>query len=190
MAQLQKRFGREVVPVQLPIGEEAGCSGVVDLLTLKAHTYPTDAYGNEQVAEVPAALTSAAEEARAKLLEMVAERDEALLEKFFAAGSLSENELASGLKQALPERKLFPVFFASSGRNQAVPPILDALVELLPFPAEVEIPLLRDDGEEVRRTATAELAPVAYVFKTVSDPYAGRIWLLRVYTGAFPPDAP
>jgi len=189
LAQLQKRFGREVVPVQLPIGEEAGFSGVVDLLTLKARTYPTDESGNEQVAEVPTELASAAEEARGKLLEMVAEQDEALLEKFFAEGTLSENELASGLKQAFRERKLFPVFFASSGRNQAVQPIMDALVELVPSPAEVEIPLLRDDGEEVRVTANAELAPVAYVFKTVSDPYAGRISLLRVYTGAFQPDA-
>jgi len=188
VAQLQKRFGREVVPVQLPIGEEAGFSGVVDLLTLQARTYPADESGNEQVGEVPAALASAAEEARSKLLEMVAEQDEALLEKFFAEGTLSAEELASGLKKAFRERKLFPVLFASAGRNQGVQPIMDALVDLVPSPAEVEIPLLRDDGEEVRVTATAELPPVAYVFKTISDPYAGRISLLRVYTGAFQPD--
>lgn len=188
VAQLQKRFGREVVPVQLPLGEEAGFAGVVDLLTMKALTFPADESGTMQVGEIPSELASAAEGARSQLLEMVAEQDETLLEKFFAEGTLSPEELAAGLRKAFRERKLFPVFYVSAARNQAVQPLMDALVELVPSPTEVPAKLVRDDGQEVVQATSADESAVAYVFKTISDPYAGRISLLRVYQGAFLPD--
>lgn len=188
LAQLQKRFGREVVPVQVPIGEEAGFSGVVDLLTMKAMTSPADESGTVNAGDIPAAVKDAAESARSALLEMVAEQDEALLEKFFAEGTLSSEELASGLKKAFRERKIFPVFFTSAGRVQAVAPLLDALVELVPSPAEADARFLRDDGQEVSLKASLDQPAVAYVFKTISDPYAGRISLMRVYLGSFSPD--
>jgi elongation factor G len=188
LAQLQKRFGREVIPVQLPIGEEAGFKGVVDLLSLKAYTFADDESGAMQVGEVPEELASSAEAARSQLLEMVAEQDEPLLEKFFAEGTLSSQELASGLKKAFRERKLFPVFYVSAGRNQGVQPLMDALVELVPSPAETPAKLLQEDGQELSLAASADSPAVAYVFKTISDPYAGRISLLRVYAGAFQPD--
>lgn len=189
VAQLQKRFGRAVVPVQLPMGEEANFSGVVDLLTMQALTFPADESGACQLAALPDALTSAAEQARSQLIEMVAEQDEALLEKFFAEGTLGPEELVAGLKQAFRNRKLFPVFFASAARNQGIQPVMDALVALVPSPKEVEYTFLRDDGEAVRQGLTEDGPALAYVFKTISDPYAGRISLLRVFSGAFHADS-
>ncbi|MGQ9495231.1 MAG: elongation factor G [Thermoanaerobaculaceae bacterium] len=189
VAQLQKRFGRAVVPVQLPMGEEANFSGVVDLLTMQALTFPADESGACQLAALPDSLASAAEQARSQLIEMVAEQDEALLEKFFAEGTLGPEELATGLRQAFRNRKLFPVFFASAARNQGIQPVMDALVELVPSPKEVEYTFLRDDGEVARQGLLEDGPALAYVFKTISDPYAGRISLLRVYSGALHADS-
>ncbi|MGC8916301.1 MAG: elongation factor G [Thermoanaerobaculum sp.] len=188
LAQLQKRFGREVVPVQLAMGEEAGFSGVVDLLTMKALTSPPDESGAVTAGEIPGDLAEAAEAARSQLLEMVAEQDEALLEKFFAEGTLTAEELASGLKAAFRARKIFPVFFTSATRVQGILPLMDALLELVPSPAHVAAKLLRDDGQEMTAAAALDQPPVAYVFKTLSDPYAGRISVMRAYLGAFNPD--
>jgi elongation factor G len=140
------------------------------------------------VGDIPASVAEAAEVARSALLEMVAEQDEALLEKFFAEGTLSSEELASGLKTAFRQRKIFPVFFTSATRVQAITPLLDALVDLVPSPAEVENAFLRDDGQEVTLSASLDQPALSYVFKTISDPYAGRISLMRVYLGSFNPD--
>lgn len=187
VTQLQKRFGRSVVPVQLPIGEEANFSGVVDLLTMQALTFPGDESGAFHPTPLPDSLVNAAEQARNQLIEMVAEQDEALLEKFFAEGTLGAEDLAAGLKQAFRNRKLFPLFFASAARNQGIQPVMDALVELVPSPAELEYTFLRDDGETARHGLDGPA--LAYVFKTISDPYAGRISLLRVYSGGLHSDA-
>lgn len=189
VAQLQKRFGRAVVPVQLPMGEETNFSGVVDLLTMQALTFPADESGAYQLQALPDSLVSAAEQARSQLIEMVAEQDEALLEKFFAEGTLGPEELAAGLKQAFRTRKLFPVFFASAARNQGIQPVMDALVELVPSPKEAEYTFLRDDGEAVRQKLMEDGPALAYVFKTISDPYAGRISLFRVFSGSLHADS-
>ncbi len=112
LQQLQKRFGREVLPIQLPIGEEARFSGVVDLVRGKAYTFPADESGAMQEVPVPAELKDEAAAARNAIIEMVAEQDEALLEKFFAEGTLADDELVAGLTQsgggaqALPARLL------------------------------------------------------------------------------------
>jgi elongation factor G len=188
LEQLQKKFGREVIPLQIPIGTEHSFSGVVDLLGMKAVTFGDDESGNSEQGPIPAELQSEAEEARNVLIEMVAEQDEELLEKFFAAGTLEEPDLVAGLTRAVAQRKVFPVFFCSAGRNQAVQPLMDALVSLIPSPLLEAVPGRNVAGDEVEIRPSSEGAPIAYVFKTFSDPYAGRITLMRVFSGSLSPD--
>jgi len=188
LQQLQKKFGREVLPIQLAIGEESKFSGVVDLVRGRAFTFPPDESGSAHEGPVPADLKDEADAARNALIEMVAEQDEALLEKFFAEGTLSDEELAAGLARAVATRKIFPVLYASAGRNQAVQPVMDALVELVPNPLAAPIAAKNVAGDDVTLTPRADDTPVAYVFKTIADPYAGRITLMRVLSGAFSSD--
>ncbi len=189
LQQLEKKFGRAVVPVQLPIGQEQGFSGVVDLVTEKAYSFASDESGTSSEIPIPAELASEVETARTALIEMVAEQDEALLEKFFAEGTLSGDELRRGLIAAVKTRHIFPVFFCSAGRNQAIQPLLDAIVDLVPSPLEATFPAVGADGQPVNLAPQEnDATPLAYVFKTFSDPYAGRISLLRVFTGTLLPD--
>jgi elongation factor G len=186
--QLQKKFGREVVALQLPIGEEAGFAGIVDLLRSKAYRFPTDESGTPEEVEIPGDLADAREAARNALIEMVAEQDEALLEKFFAEGTLSDEELIGGLTKAVAGRKIFPVFYCAAGRNQALQPLMDALVELVPNPLAVPVAAKNVAGDEVTVAPDKDNTPIAYVFKTFSDPYAGRITVMRVFSGTFASD--
>jgi elongation factor G len=186
--QLQRKFGREVLPLQLPIGEEAGFAGVVDLVRSRAYRFPADESGTVEEVAVPADVKADAEAARAALIEMVAEQDEALLERFFADGTLSDEDLVSGLTRAVAGRKIFPVFYCAAGRNQAVQPLVDALVELVPNPLAVPLRARNVAGEDVTIDLAAVDTPIAYVFKTLSDPYSGRITLIRVFSGALASD--
>ena len=186
--QLQKKFGREVVPLQLPLGEESRFEGVVDLARMKAFRFPADESGTAEEIAVPAGLADEAAAARNALIEMVAEQDEALLEKFFADGTLSEDEVIAGLKKAVSARKIFPVVFCAAGRNQGVQLLVDAIVELVPHPLSVQVAAKNVAGEEVSLTPKSDDTPIAYVFKTLADPYAGRITLMRVFSGALQAD--
>ena len=188
LQQLQRKFGREVVPVQLPIGEEAAFSGVVDLVRMKAFTFPADESGAVAETAIPAELKDDAEAARTALIEMVAEQDESLLEKFFAEGSLADEEVISGLKRAFAARKIFPVLYCSAGRNQAMQPVLDAIVDLVPDPLAVPFRARNLAGETTELTPSPDGTPIAYVFKTISDPFAGRITIMRVFSGAIASD--
>ncbi|HJS57472.1 MAG TPA: elongation factor G [Vicinamibacteria bacterium] len=185
---LERSFGRGVVPVAVPLGEEKGFVGVADLLTGKADVYADDQSGKFQAVEVPAEVQGAANAAREKLVEMIAESNEALLETFFDKGTLPPEQLVSGLRQAVAEGKLFPVLPASAARNVGMHPLLDAIVDLVPSPFE------RPDavGETASKQATRPPRPdaplSAFVFKTVVDPHAGRISLFRVYSGTLRSD--
>jgi len=189
LQQLQKKFGREAIPIQLPIGEEHSFTGVVDLVRMQAHTFAADESGTVTTVAVPDDLREAAEEARGALIEMVAEQDEALLEKFFSEGTLTDDELFAGLKSAVAGRRVFPVMFSAAGRNQAVQPLMDALVDLVPDPLSAVVAGQNAAGDAVQVRAAANGTPIAYVFKTFSDPYAGRITLLRVFSGEFVADS-
>jgi elongation factor G len=189
LQQLQKKFGREVVPIQLPIGEEQGFRGVVDLVRMTAFTFPADESGTAQEVAIPAELKDDAEAARNALIEMVAEQDDALLEKFFADGTLANEEVAAGLTKAVAARRIFPLLYCASGHNQAVTPILDALVDLVPNPiAAGPYPFKNIAGDDVTVEPNAEGTPIAYVFKTISDPFAGRITIMRVFSGSLQAD--
>ena len=136
LGSLREVCHRTIVPIQLPIGEEKSFKGVVDLVTKKAFVYQTDESGKFTEGPVPADLTAAVDAAREALIEMVAETDEQLMEKFFEAGTLTDAELVAGLKSATSAAKLFPLVCTSSTLNVGVPQLLDAILAYLPSPAE------------------------------------------------------
>src|SRR5918992_1167911 len=129
-------FGRTVIPIQLPIGAEKAFRGVVDVVGMKAFVFPTDGSGKMSEEAVPGDMAGAAATAREALIEMVAEADDALMEKFFDAGTLTQEELLSGLKRAISAGRIFPVLCASAMTNVGIQPLLDAIVSYVQSPAE------------------------------------------------------
>src|SRR5262249_35725911 len=123
LASMRETLGRACVPVQLPIGEEKNLKGVGDLVAMKAYTFAADESGKMTEGPVPDAFSSAAQTARDALTEMVAEADDALMEKFFEAGTLTQEELTAGLGRAIRAGTLFPVFCASGLRNIGLQPL-------------------------------------------------------------------
>ena len=187
---LERSFGRGAVPLVIPLGEEKGFVGVTDLLTEKADVYTDDQSGKYQAVEVPEELRETEKALRDRLVEMVAESNEELMEEFFEKGSLPQEDLLKGLRQAVLAGKIFPVFPASSLRNVGIQPILDDVVDLLPSPV--------DRGEvngidpvhktEVSGKPSPDAPFSAFVFKTIADPHAGRLTLFRVYSGTLKAD--
>jgi elongation factor G len=186
---VQQFFGRQAVPVQLPIGEEKDFSGVIDLVAKRAVIFEKDESGKFKEEPVPAALKDDVEKRHRELVEMVAESDEALMEKYLDRGELAAEEFQQGLKRAILNRQLFPVFAASALLNIGAQPILDGFIEYLPSPAA------RGDIAAQVKGADQALKPSpdgpfgALVVKTISDPYTGRISIMRVFTGRVNPDA-
>src|SRR5437588_4757243 len=135
---LQKKFGKNVVPVQLPIGEEKDFKGVIDLISMKAYKYPADGSGKVDIADIPADMKSDADEWRAKLIEKVAEGDDTLMERFFEQGGLSQEELHDGLRREVAHHQIYPVLLASAAHNIGGQSILDAFVSLLPAADEAK----------------------------------------------------
>ena len=182
-------FGRTVIPVQLPIGEEKAFRGVVDLVAMKAWTYPGDGSGKATEGPVPSEMESAAATAREALIEMVAEADDELMEKFFDAGTLTQEELLSGLKRGIAAGRIFPLLCASAGTNIGMQPLLEAIVAYVQSPAERGIVAQEGESGEETRVAAADGPAAAFVWKTVADPFAGRITLLRVISGSLKSDS-
>ena len=184
-------FGRQAVAVQIPIGSEKTFSGVVDLVANKAYLYEKDESGRHKTGDVPADLAEAAKDARDRLMEMVAEVDDALMEKFFESGSLSQEDLVSGLARGVKLRKIYPVLCASALANIGAHPLLDACVAFLPHPGE-RGPFRGEnprDHAPVERKGTADEPYSAFVFKTIADPYSGKVSLFRVYSGTLKSDS-
>jgi elongation factor G len=181
---LRAVFGRTVIPIQLPIGVEKQFKGVVDLVSQKAWTF-TGENGKPSESAIPADMESAAQAARDALIEMVAEADDALMEKFFDAGTLTQEELVGGLKRGIAAGRIFPLLCVSGAANVGVQPLLDAIVNVVPSPAERGIKLTDDS----RLTATDNAPAAAFVWKTVADPFAGRITMFRVICGSLKSDS-
>jgi elongation factor G len=187
---VQKAFGRAAVPLAVPVGEGKAFRGIVDLVSEKAQLYGDDASGKLQPGEVPAAQQETAKAWREKLVEMVAESNEELMEEFFEKGTLSEEQLARGLRQAVSASRIFPVLPASSLMNVGLHAILDAIVDLLPSPADRgEATGVGAAKAEATRKPTADAPLSAFVWKTLVDPHAGRISLFRVYSGSLKSDS-
>ena len=174
-----RSFGRQAVPVQVPIGSEKSFSGVVDLVSNKAFVYEKDDSGRHKVIDVPADMAAAVKDARDTLMEMVAEVDDALMEKFFESGTLSQEDLAAGLARGVRQRKIFPVLCVSALANIGAHPLLDACVAYLPHPGE-RGPFRGENPKDhapAERRGTIDEPSSAFVFKTFADPYAGKVSL-------------
>jgi len=183
-------LSRTVIPIQLPIGEERSFRGVVDLVGQKAYIYPPDGSGKVTESTIPADMADAAAAAREALIEMVAEADESLMEKFFEAGTLTQEQLVAGLRSATASAKAFPLLCTSSSLNIGIQPLLDAIVGYVPSPAERPVRIVnRKTGEEIERPFAENGAAAAFVWKTIADPFAGRITLFRVMTGVLKTDS-
>ena len=190
LGSLHEALGRAVIPIQLPIGEEKSFTGVVDLVAMKALTFATDGGGKPTEGEIPAEMADAATAARETLIEMVAEADDALMETFFEAGTLTQAELESGLRRATATRQVFPLVCASALVNIGVQPLLDAIYHYLPTAADHPLAAVAVDSDEPTAYDTSESAsPMAFVWKTIADPFAGRITLFRVAAGSLKADS-
>ena len=187
---LQQKFSKSVTPVQLPIGEEKDFSGVVDLVSMKAYIYSRDGSGKHTEEEIPEDLKAQASEWREKLIEKVAEGDDTLMERFFEQGGLSQEELLEGLQREVLAHQIYPAFFMSSSHNIGGHALLDAIVSLMP-PADKGPKIagkLRDQEVSLERKADGN--PCALVFKTMSDPFSGRVSIFRVFSGTLRSDTP
>ena len=197
MTSVEEVFGRGAVPIQLPIGEEKNFRGVIDLIAMKAHIYTPDGDGKAKVEEIPAELAEKAKEAHEKLVEMVAEGDDALMEEFFEKGTLPVEDLTKGLRDAIRKKRLHPVLLSSALRNIGSESILNSIVELFPAPIErgtvtgytEPADASGRKGEPVTRKVS-DAEPVSlYVFKTLADPFAGRISYFKVMSGLLKNDS-
>jgi len=182
---VEKAFGRDVIPIELPIGAEKNLSGVIDLVRMKAYTYELGGDGKGKEGEIPANMKDQAQEAHERLVELVAEGDDKLMEKFFEAGTLGEEDLVPALHNAIREDKIFPVIFSSGLGNIGADRVMDFIVDYTPAPSEHEWVQgeAGGNGDAPKRHET-DAEPVSlYVFKTVSDPFAGRISYFKVFSG-------
>jgi elongation factor G len=185
---LRRDCAREIIPIQLPLGEEKGFTGVVDLVRMKGLTFASDGSGRMTEGDVPAGIADRVSQAREQLIEMVAEADESLMETFFAEGTLTQDQLVAGLRNATIAGKLFPLVCTSGLHAIGVQPLLDALVGCVPAPAERDFPAIADDGTDIAVKASDTGPYAAFVWKTIADPFAGRITMLRVVSGSLKAD--
>jgi len=182
---IKERLGAHPIAAQLPIGKESGFRGVIDLVESKAIVWSDDLGTEMECTDIPAELAAEAHEARAKLIEAIAETSEELTVKYLEGQEISVPELRAALRQAVIANKCTPVFCGSSLKNKGVQPMLDAVIDYLPSP--LDIPAVTgtnpSTGEPVERPADSKAPLAALVFKIVSDPYVGRLAYFRVYSG-------
>jgi elongation factor G len=214
LASLRDTFGRTVVPIQLPIGSGSSSSpfrGVVDLVSMQAFLYPPGSNGKGQAAEIPSDLLDAAKSAHEALVELVAEGKDELMEEFFAEGTIPEDHLVAALHEAIRDDRIFPVLFASGQACIGTDRLLEFLRVYAPSPIErapsaihanataaAVTPANGHSAAALHETAVpqrvtrpiADDQPLAvYVFKTISDPFAGHISFFKVFSGVLRNDA-
>jgi len=189
---LTRAFGRAVIPLELPIGKEKSLSGVVDLVHMKAYTYELGGNGKGKEIEIPANMKHVAQAAHEKLVEMIAEGNDALMEEFFDKGTIPDEHLIPALHDAIREDKIFPVLFASGLGNISVDRLMDFIVDFTPAATEHESirgEVTSGNGEPPARKESDSEPVSLFVFKTVSDPFAGRISYFKVFSGVLKNDA-
>jgi elongation factor G len=189
MDDIRETLGGNVVPLSIPIGEEHGFRGVIDLISGKA--FEPDGPGKSKEVPVPNELADALADGRDKLAEAVAETDDVLLEKYLEEGELSGEEIAQGLKRGVRERTLIPVLCGAASRGIGVPEFLDFVQGVLPLPEELGDVTGTVPGkeEEATRPRSVDAPMCALVFKTLADPYVGKLTYFRVFSGVFKSDS-
>src|SRR5215471_4429572 len=186
---LRERFGHSCVPLTLPIGAEKNFRGVVDVVRMKAYEY--DASGKPKEIPIPEDARGLVSETHEKLIEAVAESDETLMEHFFDAGSLSDEEFIGGMRKAILNRSLTPVFALSSASMVGVITLLDAIVDYAPNPSDLGLIKAKagaETAEDAERAVLDSESPAAYVFRTVVENF-GKITVMKIWSGLFKSDA-
>ncbi|WP_396277008.1 elongation factor G [Glutamicibacter creatinolyticus] len=186
------RLGAKPLVMQLPIGSESDFVGVVDLLTMKAFVWEGDSKGdvtmgaNYEIQEIPADLQERAEEYRNKLVEDVAEASEELMEKYLEGEELSNEEIKAGIRALTVKGEAYPVFCGSAFKNRGVQPMIDAVIDYLPSPLDVE-PMIghdpKDESIELTREPSEDAPFSALAFKIAAHPFFGQLNFIRVYSG-------
>src|SRR6202789_981741 len=199
---LQEKWGRQIVPVQLPIVDQHGFHGVVDLVTMKAFLYKPDGDGHGEIGKIPEVMQADAKAAHEALVELVAEGKDELMEEFFKEGTIPEPHLIAALHEAIREDRIFPVLYASGLRNVGTDHLLDFLKVYAPCPQERLALAVRGAGRHSGNGAGGDVSvetvvrriddtdpTTLYVYKTMVDPFAGRISFFKVISGCLKNDA-
>lgn len=182
--QLRDRLKANAVAIQVPIGAEDNLSGIVDLVQMKAYVYTNDKGTDIQETEIPEDLKEVADEYRVKLVESVAETDDALMEKYLEGEELTEAEIRTALRRGTIDGSIVPVLCGSAFKNKGVQLLLDAVIDYLPAP--IDVPPIQGtlpDGSETQRVADDEAPLSALAFKVMADKFVGRLTFVRVYSG-------
>ena len=184
VAMMKDRLGANAIPITYPIGKEDTFKGIIDVITREAIIYKDDLGKEEEIIEIPDEYKDVIEAYREKLVEAVAEMEEDLTEKYIMGEPLTVEEIKRALRKATIEMKVVPVLCGSSYRNKGVQHLLDAIIDYLPSPLDVDhVTGLNKNGEEEQRE-TSDSAPfAALAFKIVADPFVGKLAYTRVYSG-------
>lgn len=187
LSQLKEKFGISVVPLQIPVGKEDDFKGIVDVIKMKAKIHDGKTVIEQ---DVPSDLSDAANEYKAAISEAVAENDETLLDKYLNEGQLSDEEIVSGLRAGIAKGEIVPVFCGSSLTNKGICTLLDAITEYMPSPLEAKTPEGTNPKKDEKATrevnATSPLS--AFVFKTIADPFVGKLSIFKVLSGTMSAD--
>ncbi len=182
---VKDRFQCNAVPIQLPIGSEDTFKGIVDLINNNAIIYYDDLGKDVRVEEIPEDMKELAEKYRTELIEHVAEQDEALMEKYFEGEELTVEEIKTCIRKATIANEMVPICCGTSYRNKGVQPLLDAIVDFMPAPTDIEAikGVNPDTDEEQVRHSSDDEPFAALAFKIATDPFVGKICFFRVYSG-------
>src|SRR4029450_3184194 len=187
---LQSAFGNHVVATEIPIGSEHEVRGVIDLIDMKAFIAQGEGRGAPEPQDIPGELAAQAQEYREKLMDEVAENSDELMERYLEGEEIDHDEIVTVLKRGVTDGKVFPVACGVATKNLGTTRLLEALVEDLPSPAmRGAITGIGGEGEEIEIAPDEDGELIAYVFKTLADPYAGRLNLFRVYSGVLKGDS-
>ncbi len=187
---IQSNFGDVCVPFLIPIGSGEDFKGVVDILHQKAFVYSEDETGKFETTDVPDELVDQVEQYREQIIERVAEADDELLEKYLEGEELTPEEIETGIKQAVVNHKLVPIACGSGVANKGIAQFLDMIQKYFPSPSDRGSRKGKDfDGNEIERKPLPDEPFSALVIKTLSDPYAGRLTIMRIFSGTLSPDS-
>ncbi|MEI5909190.1 elongation factor G [Bacillus spongiae] len=185
LSTLHDRLQANAAAIQLPIGAEDDFEAIIDLVEMKATFYGNDLGTDIEVRDIPAEYQDQADEYREKLIEAVADLDEDLMEKYLGGEEISTDELKAAIRKATLSVEFYPVICGSAFKNKGVQPMLDAVIDYLPAPTDVEAikGIVPDTDEEVTRPSSDDAPFSALAFKVMTDPYVGKLTFFRVYSG-------
>ncbi len=189
---LKKTFSdKSIIAVQLPIGQEEAFKGLVDLISMKAYVYKDDQSGAFETTAIPADMADEAASYREKLIEAAVEVDDEIMERYLNGDEIKDDEIEACLKAGIQNRRIAPVMVGAAGKNMGIQPLLDNLVKYFPDPLYLGKAQGIDPktGKAVDRQMTVGEPFSGFVFKTITDPFAGKLTLFKVYSGELHPDS-